>query len=241
MSIDVTFSMRSDSRGIDPDDLRTGSPTLRRYHRALWSRPSAGTGGEALNWHADSKNVYLWHETDELGRFAVGSDTIVTSHSAYSRFPVSSLYRELDEERRERFHRVCSTIGGYLVFPVHPQSINQRRGGAPLCDRFDLALECIRRHYDEPGSHNPLGPVLARNSRYFDLFGGFLGYVRFFYLDPLVNVDGTVNWHLDNVADDLSKNLLPQSMSDYLTYLDRQEAFVLARNRLIAADYPVGH
>ena len=139
MSVDVTFSMRSDSRSIDPDDLRTGSPTLRKYHRLLWSRPAPGTAGEALEWHADSNRVYLWHESARLGRFALGSDTIATSHSAYSRFPVSSLYKELEPERRERFHRTCSSIGGYIVFPVHRQSINQRRGGAPLCDRFDLA------------------------------------------------------------------------------------------------------
>ncbi len=238
MSIDVTFAMTSDSLGVDPDDLRSGSPTLRDYHRALWSRPAVGTQGEALNWQADARNLYLWHETEILGRFAVSSDTIVTSHRAYSRFAVSSLYKEVEPERREQFHRVCSTIGGFIVFPVHLQSINQRRGSAPLCDRFDLALECIRRHYEEPDSHNPLGQVLARNSGFFDLFGDFSGYVQFFYLDPLVNSNGTVNWHLDNVAGDLSKALLPQTMSDYLTYLDRQEAFVLARNQLIAADFP---
>ena len=144
----------------------------------------------------------------------------------------------METERREQFHRICSTIGGYIVFPVHRQSINQRRGAAPLCDRFDLALECIRRHYEEPDAPNPLTGVLSHNARFFDLFGDFTGYVRFFYLDPLVNPDGTVKWHLDNVEGDLSKVLLPQTMSDYLTYLDRQVEFVLARNRLIAIDFP---
>lgn len=233
----MTYSMRSDSLGVDPDDLRTGSPTLRQYHRALWSRAAPGTDGETLSWHANSTRAYLWHESDALGRFAVGSDTISTSHSAYGRFPVSSLYRELGPERRGQFHRICSTIGGYIVFPVHPQSINQRRGRAPLCDRFDLTLECIRRYYEEPDAANPLGEVLNRNSGFFGLFGDFTGYVRFFYLDPLVNSDGSVKWHLDNVTGDLSKTLLPTSMSGYLTYLERQETFVLARNRLIAADF----
>ena len=61
--------------------------------------------------------------------------------------------------------------------------------------------------------------------------------MRFFYLDPLVNADGTVKWHLDNVTGDLSKTLLPQTMADYITYLDRQETFVLARNQLVSADF----
>ena len=43
-------------------------------------------------------------------------------------------------------------------------------------DRFDLTLECIRRHYlDEP---SPLSATLARYADFFGLFGDFAGYVR---------------------------------------------------------------
>ena len=35
-TIDITFDMRTDANGGDPD---TTSPTLRRYHKLLWSRP----------------------------------------------------------------------------------------------------------------------------------------------------------------------------------------------------------
>ncbi len=43
--------------------------------------------------------------------------------------------------------------------------------------RFDLTLECIRRHYlDEP---SPLSDTLAWYADFFGLFGDFAGYVDF--------------------------------------------------------------
>jgi hypothetical protein len=36
MVIDTTFDFRTDAAGQDPD---TYSPTLRRYHKLLWSKP----------------------------------------------------------------------------------------------------------------------------------------------------------------------------------------------------------
>ena len=36
MAIDITSDFRTDSNGKDPD---LASPTLRRYHRLLWSKP----------------------------------------------------------------------------------------------------------------------------------------------------------------------------------------------------------
>ena len=39
MLIDTSFDFRVDARGKDPD---SHSPTLRKYHRRLWSRPLPG-------------------------------------------------------------------------------------------------------------------------------------------------------------------------------------------------------
>lgn len=36
MSVDTTFDLRTDAGGKDPDIY---SPTLREYHRLLWSKP----------------------------------------------------------------------------------------------------------------------------------------------------------------------------------------------------------
>jgi hypothetical protein len=72
-----------------------------------------------------------------------------------------------------------------MVFPGYQvdrkMTINQRRGcHGSIRDRFDLTLECIRRHYlDEP---SPLSATLARYAEFFGLFGDFAGYVDFFHL-----------------------------------------------------------
>jgi hypothetical protein len=60
-------------------------------------------------------------------------------------------------------------------------TINGARGFHPkIKDRFDLTVECIRRHYvDDP---SPLSDTLARYEDFFGLFGDFRGYVDFFLL-----------------------------------------------------------
>ena len=69
-------------------------------------------------------------------------------------------------------------------------TINVARGCHPrIKDRFDLTVECIRRHYlDEP---SPLSDALARYADFFGLFGDFAGYVDFFHLQDLVNEDAS--------------------------------------------------
>ena len=65
------------------------------------------------------------------------------------------------------------------------RSINQSRGTHPrIRDRFDLTLECIRRHYE--GTVSPPADVLASYGDFFDLFGDFGGYVDHFLLNDLV-------------------------------------------------------
>ena len=99
---------------------------------------------------------------------------------------------QIPEVEREEFMRIGYTIGGMMVFPANrvdgKMTINGARGCHPrIKDRFDLTLECIRRHYlDEP---SPLGDTLARYADFFGLFGDFAGYVDFFHLQDLVNED----------------------------------------------------
>lgn len=84
-------------------------------------------------------------------------------------------------------------------------------------DRFDLTLECIRRHYVQGGS--PLSDVLERNHDFFELFDDFQGYVEFFFLQDLVSEDSKeVKFYLpfDNFEDDP----LPQDLASYNAYLD---------------------
>lgn len=73
------------------------------------------------------------------------------------------------------------------------QTINGRRGTHhQIKDRFDLTLECIRRHYTGEGS--PLADTLDRYTGFFALFQDFAGYVNFFFLSDLVRDDGGVRF-----------------------------------------------
>ncbi len=65
--IDVTFDMRSDAGGRDPDSY---SPTLRRYHQLLWSKPLPN--GVVFDLVTDRRHSYLHHESKALGRWLQG-------------------------------------------------------------------------------------------------------------------------------------------------------------------------
>ena len=79
-----------------------------------------------------------------------------------------------------------------MVFPGNrldgKLTINGARGlNRKIADRFDLTLECIRRHY--LGQPSPLGETLARYRDFLALFEDFRGYVEFFMLQDLVSDD----------------------------------------------------
>lgn len=50
------------------------------------------------------------------------------------------------------------SIGGEIIWPSHPNNINEMRGMNPyIKDRWDLTIECIRRYYK--GEKSPLPDV----------------------------------------------------------------------------------
>ena len=63
-----------------------------------------------------------------------------------------------------------------------------------IAARFDLTLECIRRHYLSRKS--PLSDVLTRYADFFNLFGTCGGYVQHFLLQDLVRNDWSVKFSL---------------------------------------------
>ena len=112
-------------------------------------------------------------------------------------------------------------------------TINRRRGCHwRIKDRFDLTLECIRRHYlDEP---SPLGDALALYADFFGLLGDFAGYVDFFHLQDAVSEDtSTVKFSMPFEGFDASP--LPATVEAYLAYRQRAIEFIESRNRRIAA------
>jgi len=74
MIIDTNFNFYSDANSGDPD--RT-SPTLRRYHKRLWSKPLPN--GNIFELSDNKNGVYLYHKS-ELGEFFLGSDAITHSY-----------------------------------------------------------------------------------------------------------------------------------------------------------------
>jgi hypothetical protein len=109
-------------------------------------------------------------------------------------------------------------------------TINQARGCTrSISDRFDLTLECIRRHYSDWES--PLSSTLSRYSDFFALFDDFRGYVSFFLLDDLVNDDLSVKFFMP--FDDFHRPYVPNDVGTYNEYRRRSIEFIEARNHRI--------
>ena len=65
--IDIAFDFREDTPpGKDPDAY---SPTLRRYHKLLWSKPLPN--GAMFDLDDTTRGHYLLHRSDELGEFSL--------------------------------------------------------------------------------------------------------------------------------------------------------------------------
>ena len=227
--IDVTFDFRSDTpAGKDPD---TFSPALRNTHRMLWGRPVPS--GALFDLDVSNRRRYLYHESD-LGRFFLSSDAIIRTFCRHPR--AASIMAQIPEAEQEAFNRQGYTIGGMMVFPGNrinnKQTINQRRGTHPrIADRFDLTLECIRRHY--VGDDSPLADTLALYPEFFGLFGDFRGYVDFFLLQDLVAEDyASVRFFLPFA--DFTTRAIPKTLNEYLLYRQASLEFVGGRNARIA-------
>lgn len=226
--IDVSFDFRTDAGGKDPDDA---SPTLRRYHRILWSRPLPS--GKSFGLSDCERGVYLHHRS-QLGEFWLASDTMMPTFSRWT--ILEPIMRQLAEEEHEAFLGTVYTIGGMIVFPGNRidrmMTINGARGfNRSIADRFDLTLECIRRHYLLESS--PLGATLARYSDFFALFGDFRGYVEYFLLDDLVHADGTIDFILP--FDGFRSGAVPTDFVSYVEFRRRSIDFIEARNARIAS------
>lgn len=224
--IDVTFDFRSDTKGYPKRDPDVYSPTLRRYHKRLWSKRLPI--GALFNLD-DSTSHYLLHQS-ELGKFALASDTVIPTFRKEAR--LSHINDAIPDAEREAFRRAVYTIGGMMVFPGirigNKMTINQARGCHPrIKDRFDLTVESIRRHYRNERS--PLSELLRRYGAFFELFGDFRGYVEFFLLQDLVTEDYSAV-RFFTPFENFTTSPLPQSLDGYNEYRRRAMKFIEARN-----------
>ena len=225
MIIDTSFNFYSDSKGRDPDSV---SPTLRKYHKMLWSKPLPS--GKMLELRDDRKGAYLYHES-ELGEFFLGSDAI--THSYRDQIRKKWLTEQIPNEVNNLFD-TGSTIGAYIVFPNNridrKHTINQARGiNSLIDDRFDLTLECIRLFY--VGKKSPLYDTLLRYRKFFELFDDFGGYVDFFFLDDLIDENDRIKFYLP--FNDFRTRPSFSDVNQYLLYKEKVVAFIQARNKRI--------
>ena len=155
-----------------------------------------------------------------------------TSSARHSLKRITDLFTE---DGNEAFRALGYTIGGMMVFPGNriagKQTINGARGfHRKIADRFDLTLECIRRHY--LGQPSPLGETLARYRDFFALFHDFRAYVEFFLLQDMVTDDGSaVRFFMP--FDDFKTRSVPGDGDEYREYRRLSIEFIEARNRRI--------
>ena len=222
--IDIKFNVFSDTpAGKDPDSY---SPTLRKYHQKLWSKILPN--GELFELDTDIPR--LLHHNSKLGEFFLSSDAIGHTYKGVKK--MSHIVGQLPASELDAFFNLCTTIGGFIVFPSKridgKMTINGSRGvNHKIQDRFDLTLECIRRFYANQDS--PLSETFERYAAFFELFETFQGYTKFFLLDDLASDDfqKIKFWH---PFSSFTNTPLPQSISEYHSYKLNVVKFITARN-----------
>ena len=228
MEIDASFNFRNDSNGKDPDAY---SPTLRSYHRFLWSKQLPI--GERLEIEEiDSRLVYRFN----MQTLKFGSDSISNSYIGTKK--IAHLNGQINQAEFEEFRDGGSTIGGYLIFPSEREggkmTINGARGfNTKIADRFDLTLECIRLHYQR--LQHPLERTFSSpiNNFFLSLFKDFEGYVDFFLLQDLVdNHYERVNF-FTATKNAFVGSPIPDTAAEYREYKMATLEFVRRRNQRI--------
>jgi hypothetical protein len=145
--IDITFDFRPARR---LDEIRTLAVQHSGDHQLLWSKPLPS----GALFELDFTPPHYLHHRSELGEFGLSSDAVIPSFSRARE--LKHIMDQVPQVETDAFNRIGYTIGGMMVFPGYKvdgkMTINQRRGcHGRIRDRFDLTLECVRRHYlDEP-------------------------------------------------------------------------------------------
>ena len=141
-NIDVEYDYRSDSKCGDPDK---DSPKLYDLHCLLWNKEVSNNSTLILSVLSKIQGRLILKNnlTDNLS-----SDRMCPHFvGKYN----GKLDEWLSDSEKLKFQQKVRTIGGHIVFPAHRKdgfTINQARGvNRKISDRFDLTLECFRRHY----------------------------------------------------------------------------------------------
>ncbi len=210
--------------GADPDSK---SPTLKKYHQILWSKHLPN--GEFMDLQpGNSYHYLLWKD------FEFSSDSLVVEFRYYRNKHIIEQVKEKVGDYKKYYEdliRKSYTIGGMTIFPMHSQSINQRRGcSTKISDRWDLTLECIRRYYK--GQESPLYRTLEKDKAFFDLFVDFKGYVDYFFFQDAVSDDYS-SVDIWCGKGDFSEDGLPKTVDEYFSFIEKELEFLDKRNKRI--------
>ena len=228
--IDIAYKTSYDNVKRDPDGH---DPVLRDHHQLLWSKTLPD--GRMFNLTVSTYKPYRLFHSSDAGDFSLSSDCITHSYSRIKNKQMKEIINNFPKNEIDSFFDLACTIGGYIVFPsnkVNNQpTINGLRGiNSMIKDRFDFTLECIRRWYI--GEMSPLRDCFNRYRDFFQLFGDFNGYVKFFLLDDLVDDRGQVKFWLPFKDFGVTRPL-PSSVDEYKKYMKNVSDFVKARNAQI--------
>ena len=226
--VDIAYDVRTDTPpGKDPDRF---SKTLRRYHWLLWNKPLPNGDFLFAPGATDRELRYTLGDSE----FSLAPDCMHNTFRHWKRLlPITQLVPETDADVNDR---MSFTIGNSIIFPGHRIDGNSTINGArglhhQIRDRFDLTLECIRRHYlHEP---HPLERTLGAYQSFFQRFVSFRGYVCFFLLDDLVDTNDQVRFLLPWSGFD--EPPVPTSVEGYKSYYLGLLTVISARNARIAS------
>jgi Family of unknown function (DUF6994) len=146
------------------------------------------------------------------------------------------IVERIPEAENESFRMITSTIGAMMVWPANQVDRKWTINGARGCirsidDRFDLTVECVRRHY--LGMSSPLEDTFSRYRDFFALFVDFRGFINFFLLQDIVTEDcSSVTFFMP--FGDFKQPAAPGDMLAYVSYRRQSIEFVHGRNERIS-------
>jgi len=225
--IDINYGYKSDVKDElqDPDKF---SKKLKETHAYLWSKELPN--GNKMELIVKNNRIISIGEYS----FDFAPDSITNS---YKNRPQINAFLDKSKNILE-YRKLDYTIGSSIIFPVKDdegksnRTINQARGCIrQLSDRFDYALECIRLFYCDNSIYTPLRDCLKRYSNFFDLFIDFEGYVKFFFLDDLVDAEYKKVISFTGKFD--FGNPIPSTIEEYEYYLKNNIEFIEKRNKRI--------
>ena len=200
---------------------------LRKFHKKLWEKELPN--GQKFALRDDVPKKYLFH-TSSLGEFSLASDGI--AHSLFYMKRAAPILAQIPEAKMNDILSLFYTVPGFIIFPGNQidgkVTINAARSfNARICDRFDLTLECIRRHYLQEQS--PLSEVFTRYANFFALFETFEGYLDYFLLQDLW--DSKSNRIVSFMPFDgtFPTQPIPKSVGEYEAFIEKQSDFLRGR------------